>query len=152
VKLRKFGEMCAIRTKDKIQSKLADTGTTCMFVGFGVNHASEMYRLLNPNTEQIIKSRDVIWLGKSFGSCTKSRNGVKIDKIDDSDDEEEVKEDTQVNDEVEGVDKRKLNRTKREASKLKSWFNPDPKQFVENNQPGRELILDRATLSLNVTE
>jgi hypothetical protein len=117
VKLRKFGEMCVITTKDKNQSKLAHKGTTCMFVGYGVDHASYVYKFLNPNTEQIIKSRDVIWLGKSFGTWTKSRNGVKIDKIDDSDDEEKVKKDTQVNDEVEGVDKRKLDKAKREASK-----------------------------------
>jgi hypothetical protein len=45
-----------------------------------------------------------------------------------------------------------LDKAKRAASILKSWFNPDPKQFVENNQPGRELILDRANLALNVTE
>jgi hypothetical protein len=44
-----------------------------------------------------------------------------------------------------------LDKAKREASKLKSWFNPDPEQFVENNQPGRELILDRVNLALNMT-
>jgi hypothetical protein len=32
-KLKKFGEMCAVTTKEKIQSKLADKGTTCLFVG-----------------------------------------------------------------------------------------------------------------------
>jgi DNA-binding transcriptional MocR family regulator len=47
---------------------------------------------------------------------------------------------------------RKLDKAKREASKLKSWFNPDPEQLVENKQPGRELILDRVNLDLNVTE
>jgi hypothetical protein len=42
VKLRKFGAMCVITTKDKIQSKLADKGTTCMFVGYGVDRASDI--------------------------------------------------------------------------------------------------------------
>jgi hypothetical protein len=42
VRLRKFGEMCVIITKEKIQSKLSDKGTTCMFVGYGVDHASDM--------------------------------------------------------------------------------------------------------------
>jgi hypothetical protein len=93
VKLRKFGEMFVITTIDKIQSKLADKGTTCMIVGYGVDYASDVYRFLNPNTEQIIKSRDVIWLGKAFRTWTKSRNGVKIDKIDDSDNEEEIQKD-----------------------------------------------------------
>jgi hypothetical protein len=132
MKLRKFGEMFVITTKDEIQSKSADKGTTCMFVGYGVDHASDVYRFLNPNTERIIKSRDVIWLGKSFGTWTKSRNEVKIDKIDDSDDEEEVKKDTQVNDEeevkkdtqvndeVEGVKKRKLKKNKEGSIQIKA--------------------------------
>jgi hypothetical protein len=90
VKLRKFREMCVITTKDEIQSKLADKGTTCMFVGYGVDHASDVYRFLNPHTERIIKSRDVFWLGKSFGTWTKSRNEVNIGKIDDLDDDAEI--------------------------------------------------------------
>jgi hypothetical protein len=32
-----------------------------MFVGYGVDHASDVYRFLNPNTKQIIKLRDAIW-------------------------------------------------------------------------------------------
>jgi hypothetical protein len=110
VKLREFGEMFVITTKDKIQSKLADKGTTCMFVGNGVDNTSDVYRFLNPNTERIIKSRDVIWLGKSFGTWTKSRNGVKIDKIGDSDNEEGIQNDTKVD----GVNKKKLDKAKRE--------------------------------------
>jgi hypothetical protein len=67
-KLRKFGEMYVITTKDKMQSKLADKRTTCMFVGYSVDQASAVYRFLNPKTKQIIKSRDVASLGKSFGT------------------------------------------------------------------------------------
>jgi hypothetical protein len=51
-KLRKFGEMCVITTKDKIQSKLADKGTTCMFVGYASDHASDVYIFLNPLSER----------------------------------------------------------------------------------------------------
>jgi hypothetical protein len=144
VKLRKLERCVSSQQKTRFNQNW-------QIKGHGVDHASDVYRFLNPNTEQIIKSRDVIWLGKSFATWTKNQNGAKIEKIDDSDDEEEVQKDTQVNDEVEGVDKRKLDKAKREASKLKSWFNPDPKQFVENNQPGRELILDRVNLALNTT-
>jgi hypothetical protein len=36
--------MCVITTKDKMQSKLADKGTTCMFFGYNVDHASDVYR------------------------------------------------------------------------------------------------------------
>jgi hypothetical protein len=37
-----------------------------VFVGFAVNHADDVYRLLNPKTKIIIKSRDVAWLNKSY--------------------------------------------------------------------------------------
>jgi hypothetical protein len=62
-----------------------------------------------------------------------------------------IQKDTKVHDKVDGIDKKKLEKAKREASNLKSWFNPDPERIVENNQPGRELILDRVNLALNVT-
>jgi hypothetical protein len=47
-KFRRFGEMCMVTTKAKIQSKLKDKGTVCIFVGYPVNHADDVYRLLNP--------------------------------------------------------------------------------------------------------
>jgi hypothetical protein len=106
VKLRKFGEMCVITTKDKIQSKLADKGTICIFVGYGIDHAS---------AEQIITSRDVVWLVTSFGTWTNSQNGVKSYKIDNSDSEEEIQKDTKIYNEVKGIDKKKLVKARREV-------------------------------------
>ena len=53
-KFKRFGEMCVVITKDKIQSKLSDKGTVCIFVGYAVNHADDVYRLLNPKTRHII--------------------------------------------------------------------------------------------------
>ena len=35
-----------------------------MFVGYSVNHASDVYRMLNLETKGIINTRDVTWLGK----------------------------------------------------------------------------------------
>jgi hypothetical protein len=61
-----FGEMCVATTKNKIQGKLSNKGNVCVFVGFTVNHADDVYRLLNPKTKSIIKSRDVVWLNKSY--------------------------------------------------------------------------------------
>ena len=42
-------------TNDKIQSKLSDKGTVCVFVGYEVNHADDVYRLKNPKSKHIIK-------------------------------------------------------------------------------------------------
>jgi hypothetical protein len=58
--LKRFGEMCVATTKNKIQGKLSNNGTICVFVGYAVNHADDVYRLLNPKTKIIIQSRDVV--------------------------------------------------------------------------------------------
>jgi hypothetical protein len=53
--LKRFGEMCVAITKNKIQEKLSDKETVCVFVGYAVNDADNVYRLLNPETKSIIK-------------------------------------------------------------------------------------------------
>jgi hypothetical protein len=77
--LKRFGEMCMVTTKNKIQ------GTVCVFVGYAVNHADDVYRLLNSETKSIIISRDVVWLNKSYVAWIKSKNGTSVS--DDSDSE-----------------------------------------------------------------
>jgi len=132
-KLKTFGEMCVVTTKDKIQSKLTDKGTTCMFVGYANDHASDVYRFLNLKSGRIIKSRDVIWLGKSFGIWNRVQNSTKTEKIDDSDGKDEPQKDVKEDEVIEAVDKEKLDKTKREVSKLKSWFNPDPERLLKTS-------------------
>ena len=34
-------------------------------------------------------------------------------------------------------------------SKLKSWFNPDPSRFIEGQESGRDLIVEKAGIALN---
>jgi hypothetical protein len=62
--LRSFGEIGIVTTKDKIQGKLNNRGTPCMFVGYSVHHAHDVYRMLNIETEMIINSQDIIWLNE----------------------------------------------------------------------------------------
>jgi hypothetical protein len=59
--LRKFGEVCVAATKSKIQGKLSDRGSVCVFVGYPSNHTNDIYRLLILKTNHVMKSRDVIW-------------------------------------------------------------------------------------------
>jgi hypothetical protein len=40
----------------------------------------------------------------------------------------------------------------REACRLQSWFSPNPTTFLHNVDPGRELIVDKADIALNVIE
>jgi hypothetical protein len=52
--LRSFGEMGVLTTIDKIQGKLNNRGTPCIFVGYYVHRAHDVYRMLNLETEMII--------------------------------------------------------------------------------------------------
>jgi hypothetical protein len=56
-----------------------------VFVGYAVNHADDVYRLLNPKTKNIIKSRYVVWLNKSYGTWIESKIDTSVS--DDSDSE-----------------------------------------------------------------
>jgi hypothetical protein len=54
--LKIFGEVGVVTTKDKIQSKLTHRGSPCIFVGYAENHSKDVYRMLNLDTNAIIKS------------------------------------------------------------------------------------------------
>jgi hypothetical protein len=58
--LRSFGEIGIVTKKDKIQGKLNNRGTPCMFAGYSVHHAHDVFRMLNIETEMIVNSRDII--------------------------------------------------------------------------------------------
>jgi hypothetical protein len=55
-----FGEVGVVTTKEKIQAKLSNRGTKCMFVGYTEHHSRDVYRMLNMTTNSIINSRDII--------------------------------------------------------------------------------------------
>lgn len=105
--LRPFGEIGIVtdHKKRKIRAKLQDRGIPCMFLGYSDNHSGNVNRFLNLKTLKIIHSRDVIWLGKTYGEW-KGLSKVNITQVkkdlDDSNsdnekssDKEEKKEDKQ---------------------------------------------------------
>jgi hypothetical protein len=61
--LKRFGGMVMVTTKKKIQGKLSDRGTVCMFLEYPRNHSDNVYRLFN-----VIKLRDFVWLEKDYES------------------------------------------------------------------------------------
>jgi hypothetical protein len=71
--LKRLSAMCVAITKYKIQTKLNDKGTICVLVGYAVNHADDVYRVLNPTTKIIIKSRDVLRLNNKYETWIKSK-------------------------------------------------------------------------------
>jgi hypothetical protein len=40
----------------------------------------------------------------------------------------------------------------RQTSKLKSWFNPNPTKFIKNSDSGRELVLEKVDIALNLID
>jgi hypothetical protein len=74
--LKMFGEVGVVTTKDKIQAKLSNRGTTCMFVGYTEHHSRDVYRMLNLTTNSIINSRDITWLNKTYGECKNNKTTI----------------------------------------------------------------------------
>jgi transposase InsO family protein len=64
--LKMFGEVGEVNTTERIQAKLSNRGTTCMFVGYTEHHSRDVYRILNLATNSIINSQDIIWLNKTY--------------------------------------------------------------------------------------
>jgi hypothetical protein len=54
--LKIFGEVGVVMTKDKVQAKVTNRGTTCMFVGYTEHHSRDVYRMLNLTTNSITNS------------------------------------------------------------------------------------------------
>jgi hypothetical protein len=55
--LKMFGEVGVVTTKEKIQTKLSNRGTTCMFVGYREHHSRDVYRMVNLTKNSIINSK-----------------------------------------------------------------------------------------------
>jgi hypothetical protein len=64
--LRTWGEAGTVKTRLMTTTKLENRGTTCMLVGYALNHDSGVYRMYNKETNRVIVSRDVIWLKRMF--------------------------------------------------------------------------------------
>ena len=155
--LKTFGEMCVVTTKKSIQGKLNDRGTVGLFVGYPQNHADDVYRIFNLQTKQIIKSRDLIWLNLNYGNWIKSKNNMKNSDDEDLSDSESPDVDAKylaVPEEAstDGIEEKKYKKALKETSKLKSWFNPDPLKFVELQNPGRELVEERADFAFSMVD
>jgi hypothetical protein len=84
--LRPFGEIGFVTTKANIQSKLKNRGTSYMFVGYSVNHANDVYRILNRDTKRIIQSRDLIWLNEAYYDWIDRKVSQKKETDDEDDD------------------------------------------------------------------
>jgi hypothetical protein len=46
---------------------LENWGISCVFMGYAKDHAANVYRMLNLETNLIIITRDIRWLKKTYG-------------------------------------------------------------------------------------
>ena len=88
--LRQFGEMAVVKALGQdIKSKLTPRGRLAIYLGRAESHAPDCHRFLAVDTKRVILSRDVMWLGKTYG---KWKTGVDlaeaIASVPDDDDDE----------------------------------------------------------------
>jgi hypothetical protein len=153
--LRSFGEIGVVTTKDKIQSKLKNRGTPCMFVGYSSHHAHDVYRMLNFETETIINSRDIIWLNQIHKEWILQKPNNQPNYDDDDDVElviQSVNKDQNVPEDVIDHDELKRIKVYKQMRRLESSFNPDATQMVEQFEQGREILFDQASVDCLVAE
>jgi len=87
-----FGEMGIVsygRDTNKMKPKHMNRGRPCLYLGRAPNHPQDTFRFLNLDTHNIILSRDVTWLNKSYGTwkglpvrVTKTNEGNEEDEDD----------------------------------------------------------------------
>jgi hypothetical protein len=67
--MKPFGDIAVIENNKsrKLRSKLEDRGYPAMYLGMAENHSDQVYHFLKLDTNQVILSRDVLWLDKSYG-------------------------------------------------------------------------------------
>jgi len=153
--LRSFGEIGVVMTKSDIQGKLSNRGTPCIFMGYSVNHAHDVYRMLNMETKKVINSRDMIWLNQVYNDWKVQKvkmyveddegNAVepKIQHINEL--QEEVQEEVQ---EEKVLDEQKRAKIYRILHQLESSFNPEASRIVERIEQGREILLNHANFAI----
>ena len=152
-KLKSFGEIGVVTTKDDIQGKLKNRGTFCMFVGYSVDHANDVYRMLNLETKRIVNSRDIKWLNQYYKDWS-AKKALVSELSNDDDDEELIQTNSPVIQESSesSTTKDDSNRANlkvyRRMKQLESSFNPEASKIIEDFEQGRENLLGYANFAL----
>ena len=69
--LRTFGEIGYVKFVGQFKGKLQDRGLPMMYLGRARNHSADTYRMWNLATFQVVITRDVIWMHKTYGEWKK---------------------------------------------------------------------------------
>ena len=62
LRLITWGEAGVVKTRKKSTPNIGDRGVTCMFVVYNTDSGDDVYRMWNPKTNRIHRTRDIIWL------------------------------------------------------------------------------------------
>jgi hypothetical protein len=153
--LKLFGEVGMVTKKDKIQAKLSNRGTTCIFVRYMEHHSRNVYRMLNLTTHSIINSQDIICFNKTYGEWKNNKSTISTAEDDTIEIltgviKRKLTTNAIKNSEVEGneLDKKVF----RAMRKLENWFNSQATKAVEDYNHRREITLDQVNLALFSTE
>ena len=94
-KLKIWGEAGVVKTKVVATPKVGDRGVTCMFVGYNTDSGDDVYRMWNPNTKRLHRTRDIRWLGRNYFSnnlieeARKEDSTTSAHEIDDTEDKDD---------------------------------------------------------------
>jgi uncharacterized protein YwqG len=118
-------------------------------VGYSVDHANDVYRMLNLNTKRIINTRDVVWLKKSYK--TWSKNLIPSNEQEDDNNEDLIGRAKTLNLEARNAEKVLVtqevkDKVYRQMKHLESRFNPEASKIIESIDQGREILLDQANI------
>jgi hypothetical protein len=146
-----FGKVGVVTTKERIQAKLSNRGTTCMFVGYLEHHSRYVYRMLNLTTNSIINSRDIILLNKTYREWKDNKAAIsnfEDDTIELPTGIDKIKSTENATKETEDESNKSGKKVLSAMGKLESWFNPEATKAVENYNHGKEMTLDQVNLAL----
>jgi hypothetical protein len=153
--LRLFGEIGVVTTKNDIQGKLQNCGTFCMFVGYSIDHANDVYRMLNLETNYIINSRDIKWIKVYHNDWTRQKDPVPHYLSDDEDGSmifHKAKEmnvpESEVSSTLQNVKDSTSVQLYRQMKRLESSVNPEASKVIDDLEQGREILLDQVNLAL----
>ena len=98
-----------------------------------------------------MRSRDIIWLNKSYGAWI-IKNQVSSDEVQDDDEEESMRMDLK-----EGIikeDERKASKLKviRAMKKLQGWANPDVIDIIDASISRRYIMISESTFAFRVSD
>ena len=118
-----------------------------MFTRYSVNHAHDVYRMLNIDTKKIINSQDIVWLNKVYNDWKDKKENDHLDDFDDDAIEpriQDVRNDQEKVQEEKESDELKKNKVHRNMRQLESSFNPEAAKIVEKFEQEREILLNHA--------